>query len=296
MTIDIGRIGIWSGVFDAHPTSDVQAACVQIEAMGYSTVWLPEAVGRDPFVASATCLAATDELCLATGIANIYARDPMTTAACQRTLAEAYPGRFLLGLGVSHHHLVERLRKHDYSRPLSYMRQYLTDMDNSMFQAVGPAEDPGRVLAALGPKMLETAATQASGAHPYFTTPEHTARARSIMGPDALLAPEQMVVLDTDADTARAIGRQAMAIYLRAPNYLNNLRTLGFDDADWADHKAPSDRLVDAIVAWGTPDQIAMKVNEHYAAGADHVCVQVLRADMALPLDEWRTLAGVLVA
>lgn len=295
MTVDIGPIGIWSGVFDAHPTREVQAACARIEELGYSTVWLPEAVGRDPFVAAATCLAATDELRLATGIANIYARDPMTMVACQRTLAEAFPGRFLLGMGVSHHHLVERLRKHDYAKPLSYMRRYLEDMDAAMFAAIGPDEDPGRVLAALGPKMLETAATQASGAHPYFTTPEHTATARAVMGPDALLAPEQMVVLETDPAEARRIGRAAMAIYLRAPNYLRNLRTLGFADDDWADHQAASDRLVDAIVAWGTADQIAARVAEHRAAGADHVCVQVLRADMAIPLEEYRILAEVLV-
>ena len=295
MTVDIGPIGIWSGVFDAHPTREAQAACAELESLGYSAVWLPEAVGRDPFVAAATVLSATDQLRVATGIANIYARDPMTMAACQKTLAEAFPDRFLLGLGVSHHHLVERLRKHDYTRPLSYMRQYLDDMDAAMFAAVGPTDDPGRVLAALGPKMLETAASQASGAHPYFTTPEHTARAREIMGPDALLAPEQMVVLDTDPISARAVARQGTAIYLRAPNYVRNLRTLGFDDSDWADVKAPSDRLVDAIVAWGTPDQIRARVDEHRAAGADHVCVQVLRSDLDLPTDEWRVLADVLV-
>ena len=296
MAIDIGRIGIWSGVLDAHPTRDVQAACRELEAMGFPTLWVPEAVGRDPFVAAGTLLAATERLRLATGIANIYARDPMTTVACQRTLAEAYPGRFLLGLGVSHHHLVERLRKHDYSKPLAYMQAYLQAMDEAMFAAVGPSEDPGRVIAALGPRMLETAAAQASGAHPYLTTPEHTARARATMGPDSLLAPEQMVVLESDPDTARAIARQGLAVYLRAPNYQRNLRTLGFDDADWADPKAASDRLVDGLVAWGGPEAVAERVAEHHAAGADHVCVQVLRADMELPVAEWRSLAEVLLA
>lgn len=296
MAIDIGRIGIWSGVLDAHPTRDVQAACRELEAMGIPTLWVPEAVGRDPFVAAGTLLAATERLRLATGIANIYARDPMTTVACQRTLAEAYPGRFLLGLGVSHHHLVERLRKHDYSKPLAYMQAYLQAMDEAMFAAVGPSEDPGRVIAALGPRMLETAAAQASGAHPYLTTPEHTARARATMGPDPLLAPEQMVVLESDPDTARAIARQGLAVYLRAPNYQRNLRTLGFDDADWADPKAASDRLVDGLVAWGGPEAVAERVAEHHAAGADHVCVQVLRADMELPVAEWRSLAEVLLA
>ncbi|MEY3362178.1 MAG: hypothetical protein RL531_1897 [Actinomycetota bacterium] len=296
MAIDIGRIGIWAGVLDAHPTRDVQAACRELEALGYPTLWIPEAVGRDPFVAAGTLLAATDRLNLATGIANIYARDPMTTVACQRTLAEAYPGRFLLGLGVSHHHLVERLRKHDYSKPRAYMQAYLRAMDEAMFAAVGPTEDPGRVIAALGPRMLETAAAQASGAHPYLTTPEHTARARATMGPDALLAPEQMVVLETDPGAARAIARQGLAVYLRAPNYQRNLRTLGFDDADWADPKAASDRLVDGLVAWGSAERVRDRVAEHHAAGADHVCVQVLRADVAIPVAEWRELAGVLLA
>jgi probable F420-dependent oxidoreductase len=295
MTIDIGRIGIWTGVLDAHPTKDAQAAAQLVESLGFPTMWVPEAVGRDPFVASANYLAATSSLRIATGIANIYARDPMTTAACQKTLAEAYPERFLLGLGVSHHHLVARLRKHDYSRPLTYMREYLTAMDESLFMAVGPATDPGRVIAALGPKMLETAAAQASGAHPYFTTPEHTALARATMGAGPLLAPEQMVVVETDPAKARAVARGGMAVYLRAPNYLNNLLRLGFDESDWADPKNASDRLVDAIVAWGTPEQIADRVQQHLDAGADHVCVQALRADTKVPADEWTALASVLL-
>ncbi|CAB5019676.1 unannotated protein [freshwater metagenome] len=294
MTVDIGRIGVWSGVFDAHPMSAVQDACVEIEAMGYSTVWLPEAVGRDPFVVAGACLAATSTLRLATGIANIYARDPMTTVACQRTLAEAYPGRFMLGLGVSHHHLVERLRKHDYSKPLAYMQEYLKAMDEAMFVAVGPDEDPGRVIAALGPKMLKTAATQCTGAHPYLTTPEHTLRAREVMGEGALLAPEQMVVVETDPEKARSVGRKSLAIYLRAPNYQRNLLTLGFDESDWADPNNASDRLVDGLIAWGTPEQIKVRVDAHLAAGADHVCIQTLRDDTTMPLDEWRAMAEVL--
>jgi probable F420-dependent oxidoreductase len=295
MTVDIGRIGIWSGVFDAHPTAVVQDACREIELLGYSAVWLPEAVGRDPLVLAANLLSATSELRLATGIANIYARDAMTMVSGQKALAEAYEGRFLLGLGVSHQHLVAGVRKHDYSKPYSYMREYLDAMDSALFMSVGPAEDPGRVLAALGPKMLELAATKASGAHPYFVTPEHTAFARKVMGPGPLLAPEQKVVLDSDPVTARATARAAMAIYLRAPNYLRNLRTLGFDDQDWADYKNPSDRLVDAIVAWGSAEQIADRVQQHFDAGADHVCIQALNTDMSIPIADLRELAGVLL-
>jgi probable F420-dependent oxidoreductase len=293
MAIDIGRIGIWTGALDGHPTAQAQEACRTLESLGYATLWIPEAVGRDPFVAAANYLSATSRLRLATGIANIYARDPITMAACQKTLAEAYPDRFLLGLGVSHWHLVEHLRKHSYSKPLSYMKEYLAAMDAARFLAVGPEHEPARVLAALGPKMLEVAATQANGAHPYFTTAEHTATARSVMGPDPLLAPEQMVVLEADPVRARQIARTGMAVYLRAPNYLNNLARLGFGEDDVAD--GGSDRLVDAIVAWGTADQIRQRVQAHFDAGANHVCVQVLRDDRELPLQEWRELAGALL-
>jgi probable F420-dependent oxidoreductase len=292
-SVDIGRVGIWYGMIDALPTPEAQRAAQVVEELGFGALWVAEAVGRDPFVASAVLLAATERLPLATGIANIYARDPMTTAAAQKTLAEAYPGRFLLGLGVSHKHLVTNVRKHDYSKPYSYMVDYLDAMDSSLFMAVGPSDDPGRLLAALGPKMLELSATKANGAHPYFTTPEHTATARAVMGGDALLAPEQMVVLDTDATEARRIARAGMAVYLRAPNYLNNLQRLGFGADDVAD--GGSDRLVDAIVAWGTPEQIAARVRAHHDAGADHVCVQVLQDGMAMPERQWRELAAVLL-
>jgi probable F420-dependent oxidoreductase len=214
--------------------------------------------------------------------------------AGQKTLSEAFPGRFLLGLGVSHAHLVSGVRKHDYSKPYSYMVDYLGRMDEALFMAVGPDDDGGRVLAALGPKMLALSASAANGAHPYFTTPDHTKVAREAIGNDALLAPEQMVVLETDAADARRIAREGMAVYMRAPNYLNNLRRLGFDDDDFAD--GGSDRLVDAIVVWGTEAQVAARVTEHHDAGADHVCVQVLHDGLAMPEDQWRRLAPVLLA
>jgi probable F420-dependent oxidoreductase len=175
------------------------------------------------------------------------------------------------------------------------MRDYLQAMDAARYSAVAPAAAPPRVLAALGPRMLELSATAAQGAHPYLTTPEHTARARGILGDGSLLAPEQMVVLDADPSTARVTARQALSFYLRAPGYLANLRSLGFDDSDWADPKAASDRLVDALVAWGPLEKIAGRVAEHHAAGADHVCVQVLRPDRELPLAEWTELAGALL-
>lgn len=293
-TVDIGRVGIWYGGIDALPTPEAKRAARIIDELGYGALWLAEAVGRDPFASAAVLLSATDRLPLATGIANIYARDPMTMAAGQKTLAEAFPNRFLLGLGVSHGHLVAGVRKHDYSKPYSYMVEYLRRMDEAMFMAVPPEGDPGRVLAALGPKMLELSATAANGAHPYFTTPDHTAMARESMGSDALLAPEQMVVLSSDPTEARRIARAGMKIYLGLPNYYNNLARSGFDESDWAN--GGSDRLVDAIVAWGSEEQIAARVAEHHAAGADHVCVQVLTDDRSrMPDAEWRRLAPALL-
>jgi probable F420-dependent oxidoreductase len=295
MALDIGRVGIWTGTFDAHPSARVKVAGEELESLGFKTLWIPEAVGRDPFVTAALLLGATGNLIVATGIANVYARDPMTMKACQRTLAEAFPGRFLLGLGVSSPALVQKVRHHDYDKPLSYMDNYLTAMDEAMFSAVGPKDEPPRLLAALGPKMLELAARRTLGAHPYLTTPEHTRHAREVMGPDALLAPEQMVVLETDPAKARAVGRAGVASYLRAPGYLANLKRMGFADDDWANPREATDRLVDGIVAWGDLDAVAARVRAHLDAGADHVCVQVLRPDREIPSPEWRELATALL-
>ena len=292
--VELGIFGIWYGRIDALPTSQAKEAAQLVESLGFGALWVAEAVGRDPFVSSSILLGATSTLALATGIANIYARDPMTMVAGQKTLAEAFPDRFLLGLGVSHAILVASVRKHVYSKPYSFMVEYLARMDKALFMAQGPANDPGRVLAALGPKMLELSASAANGAHPYFTTPQHTEIARATIGPDALLAPEQMVVLETDPVEARRIARAGMKIYLGLPNYFNNLLRLGFEEHDRAD--GGSDRLVDAIVAWGSDDQIAARVAQHHEAGADHVCVQVLQDGRDLPEAQLRRLATVLLA
>jgi probable F420-dependent oxidoreductase len=290
-SLDIGRVGIWTGVLDAVPSSEAQRLAGVIEGAGFETLWIPETIGRDPFVTATLLLSATSTLRVATGIANIYARDALTMANTQRSLEEAFPGRFLLGLGVSHHHLVDRVRHHDYSKPYSKMVQYLDEMDSSLFMAVGPQERPPTVLAALGPKMLALAATRAAGAHPYFVTVDHTALARETLGAGPLLAPEQMVVLETDPATAREKARGGMAIYLRAPNYLNNLLRLGFTEDDFAD--GGSDRLVDAIVAWGSIDDVLARVQAHHDAGADHVCVQVLGANLLeVPEQAWRDLGA----
>ena len=289
MGVELGRVGIWTGVLDAMPSIDAQRRAGLLEELGFQTLWIPETVGRDPFVTASLLLSATDRLNVATGIANIYARDPLTMANTQRTLEEAFPARFLLGLGVSHRTLVEGVRNHDYSKPYSAMVAYLEAMDAAEFRAVGPRQRPQTVLAALGPKMLALSAFAVDGAHPYFTNPEHTALAREIMGPDALLLPEQMVVLETDPSRARDIARKNMKIYLGLPNYANNLRRLGFTEEDI---ETPTDKLVDAVVAWGKIDAAADRISEHIEAGADHVCVQVLTEDRGdVPEDGWRELA-----
>ena len=291
--MDLGRIGIWA-FLDMLPARDAQAAAKEIEDLGFGALWIPEALGREAFTSSAILLAGTKRLVVATGIANVWARDAMAMAAAQRTLCEAYPDRFLLGMGVSHQPLVGGLRGHDYRRPLSYMRDYLDAMDRAPFIAAQPSSPPPRVLAALHPKMLELARERSWGSHPYFVTPEHTARARKALGTDRFLAPEQAVLLERDATTARTIARQHMAIYLGLPNYCRNLLTLGFSDADLAN--GGSDRLVDAIVAWGDVETIRARVRAHHDAGADHVCLQALTADMAsVPREQWRVLAKELL-
>jgi probable F420-dependent oxidoreductase len=293
--MDIGRVGIWTFYFERQPADRVRAAAAEIEALGYGALWIPEAMGREAFTHAGLLLAATQRLVVATGIANIWARDPMATAAAQKTLAEAYPDRFLLGLGVSHAPLVEGVRGHRYERPLAAMRAYLDAMDGAPYLPPPPSPPPPRVLAALAPKMLALAAERAWGSHPYFVPVEHTRQAREILGTGPLLAPEQAVILERDAGRARAIARTHMATYLGLPNYANNLRRLGFGDTDLA--SGGSDRLVDAIVAWGDVDTIVARVRAHRAAGADHVCVQVLHeAEHELPLREWRELAPVLLA
>lgn len=291
--MDIGRIGIWA-FLDMLPARDAQAAAREIEDLGFGALWIPEAMGREAFAAAGVLLAATERLVVATGIANVWARDAMAMAGAQKTLCEAYPDRFLLGMGVSHEPLVGGLRGHAYRKPLTFMRRYLDAMDAAPFAAVPPASPPKRVLAALHPKMLELARERAWGSHPYFVTPAHTKRARAALGAGRLLAPEQAVVLETNAETARAIARQHMSIYLGLPNYCRNLLTLGFEEADLAN--GGSDRLVDAIVAWGDVAQVAARVREHHDAGADHVCLQALAPDLgSAPRAQWRALARALL-
>jgi probable F420-dependent oxidoreductase len=239
-------------------------------------------------------LGATRRCVIATGVSPIHNRDAVASANGQRALDEAFPGRFLLGLGVSHKWLVEGIRGGTYTKPLAAMRTYLDAMDAAPYTSAAPTVLGRRVLAALGPKMLALAAERADGAHPYLTTPDHTAKARAILGADRILAPDQKVLIETDPIEARRVGRMHLQNYLSQPNYRNSLLRQGFDESDLDDDG--SDRLVDAIVAWGDIDAIAARVQEHLDAGATHVAVQLLRSDMAdLPLVEYRLLADALV-
>lgn len=292
--MDLGRVGVWQYQLDQMPSARSQEVAAEIEELGYGALWLPEMVGRESFVSSTLLLSGTSRIVVATGIAGIYSRDALCANSALHTITEAFPERFLMGLGVSHQVMVEGIRGHDYSRPYSTMVAYLDAMDAGMFTASPPTTPTHRVLAALGPKMLTLAAERTDGAHPYFVPVEHTAFAREQMGPDAKLYPEQAVVLETDPTRAREVARGHMSTYLTLPNYTNNLKRFGFTDDDLAD--GGSDRLVDAIVAWGDEAAVAERVAAHHAAGADHVCIQVLPHEpTAAPLEEWRRLAPALL-
>jgi probable F420-dependent oxidoreductase len=292
--MDIGRFGIWTFTLDLVPSARSIEHVDELDELGFGAVWVPEAVGREAFTSAALLLRGGSDIVVATGIASIWARDPMAAGAAHRTLTEAHPDRFLLGLGVSHQPMVEGIRRHDYTKPYSRMVEYLDGMDRTLFMATAPTTEPQRVLAALGPKMLELSRDRAAGAHPYFVPPEHTAIAREALGEGPLLAVEQAVVFETDPTRAREIARTHTGIYTGLPNYANNLRRLDptLEEADFAD--AGSDRLVDAIVAWGSDDDIVARIQAHVDAGADHVCIQVITDGVEVPVAEWRRLAALL--
>lgn len=271
-----GKLGVWAHT-DCFSASQLSDFANQLQDWGYSALWIPEAIGRDPFVTLGFLASETDRLILATGIANIYARDPMAMKAIRKTLSELLPGRFILGLGVSHPHLVSHLRGHEWEKPVPKMRGYLDALDQAFYQGAEPEFEAPIVLAALRPLMLRLAADRTQGAHPYLVTPAHTRRAREIMGKGPWLCPEQMVMLETDAVKARKAARQNLAVYLRAPNYQNSLLEIGFTPEDFT--AGGSDRLVDELVPWGSEEQLRARIQEHWDAGADHVCVQALRSD-----------------
>jgi probable F420-dependent oxidoreductase len=284
-------VGIWTSTHESLPASRSGEVASELESLGYSAMWLPEAWGRESFTSASLLLAATSSLTVATGIANIWARDAVTSANAARTLNAAYDDRFVLGLGVSHQPLVQRLRGHEYAAPLAQMRQFLSAMNAAPMFAPEGDHEFATVIAALGPKMLELGATLADGVHPYLVTPEHTALARQIVG-DKFIGVEQAVVLGDSREEYLERAHNYLNDYTGLDNYRHSWRRLGFRDEDFV--RGGSERLCEAMVVHGDEQTILERVNEHRAAGADHVCLQVLGADRStIPLDEWRRLAPV---
>ena len=281
--------GIWSGALRYGDPAAAAEAAAELEGLGYTALWLPD-VGGDLFGAVANVLAATSTATVATGILNLWMHDAAETAEQFHSLTDAHGDRFLVGIGISHAPLIDAAGAGRYRQPLARTREYLDALDATD----QPLPADRRVLAALGPKMLELARTRTAGTHPYLVTPEHTAIARDALGDGALVAPEQAVVLETDPDRARTIARTHLAMYIGLPNYSNNWKRIGFTDEDTA--HGGSDRLVDALVVWGDEEAIARRVDEHRAAGADHVCLQVLTADtMGFAVEESRRLAAAVI-
>jgi probable F420-dependent oxidoreductase len=285
MTTALGRYGIWSAALRAEPNGDngeVIEAVQELEELGYGALWIG---GSSDVSHAAPLVEATSSIVLATGILSIWQHDAAEVAARHTALTAAHPGRFLLGLGASHAQLAAA-----YQRPYSTMVSYLDALD----AAERPVPASERVLAALGPKMLKLAADRAAGAHPYLVTAEHTAEARATLGENALLAPELKVILETDPERARTIARDCLALYLALPNYTNNFLRLGFTEEDLAN--GGSDRLVDAVFAWGDAERVRARTDEFLAAGADHLALQVVESSDAkgLPREGYRRLAEVL--
>ena len=292
--MNLGRAGAWLGSMANLPAKDLRRAVAEIEQMGFGTIWLGESLAREPFAGAAIILAATTRVTVATGIANIYVRDATAMINGARTLAEAWPNRFVLGVGVSHVPLV-KARGHQYERPVSAMRAYLEAMENAPYRAAMPNPPPSILLAALGVNMLQLARERTAGAHPYFVPVEHTLEARGVLGEDRVLAPELAVVFARNREGARATGERYMRTYLGLENYRRNLLRLGWPH----DELEPpgSDRIFDAVIAWGPDEEIARKVRLHHEAGADHVAVQVLTATPErAPLDDLRRLAPLVVS
>jgi probable F420-dependent oxidoreductase len=295
---ELGPVGVWSGALGMLPATRAREAVAEIERLGYGAIWFPEPVGgKEALTHAALLLTWSERITVAAAIANIWARDAIAMANAGRALSDAYPDRFLLGLGASNEISVPA-RGHEYARPLSRMRSYLDAFDEAPYLAPEPAAPVRRFLAALGPKMLALAAERSMGAHPYFVPVEHTAFARERLGPEPLLAVAQPFVLLDDGeghrDAVRPHTTAHMSFYLARKAYRQNLKRFGWTDADFED--AGSDALLDAIVAWGDVDSIAARVRAHLDAGADHVCVQPLCADASDPqLVRLRRMAPALI-
>jgi probable F420-dependent oxidoreductase len=269
-------LGVWASTNALNQKELAHLAC-EVERLGYGALWYPESLSYECFALAGYLLSQTNELIIASGIANIYARDSVTAAQGHDSLNHLYNGRFLLGLGVSHVPLVEGARGHKYGKPVATMRQYLQDMKAANIDLTIKSDDRSIVLAALGPKMLELSAASTKGALPYCVTPDHTIEARKIMGPEAWLCVEQKVCLTSDQEKARGVAQQQMARYMALPNYRNNWFRLGFTE-DEVTGKGAS-RFLDAMVVWGKEQTIQNCIEAHFKAGADQVVLQAFRPD-----------------
>ncbi len=291
----VGQVGIWSGALASATAADARAAVGQMEALGYGAVWFGETprLGREAFTHAGLLLAATHRMSVATGIANIWLRHPAAAAAAAHTLAEAYPGRFVLGLGASHAAALS-LVGGTYDKPLSAMRTYLGQMAEATYLGPAPEHPVPVVVAALRHRMQELARDFADGMHSFFVDPAHTRAARALLGPVPLLAPEQAVVVDADPDSARRRARKHVQSRLGLPNYVNNVRALGYSDQDL--DGGGSDALVDGLIAWGDAPTVAARIQAHLDAGADHVAVHPLETRQdPFGLEQLATLAPYVV-
>jgi probable F420-dependent oxidoreductase len=287
--MDLGTIGVWSGALRNGERSAMAAAAAELEELGYGALWFPGGGHQGLAEHIDSLLGATRRVVVATGIVNIWTHPAAEIAAEHRAITQAYPERFLLGIGISHQRVVEGSGL-KYERPMQKLTSYLDELD----AAATPVPVDQRILASLGPRSLQIARERSCGSHPYFVPPEHTRIARQALGPGKILAPEQMVVVDADPARARAVARPSIDRYLHAPNYTSNLLRLGFEASDF--DNGGSDRLVDAIVAHGDPATIMQQARLHHQAGADHVCIQVLTdppQDLAQAMSGWRQLAQV---
>ncbi len=285
--MDLTGVGVWSSQLRYGDPAETAEAAAELEELGFTALWIPD-VGGPVMDSVAHLLSSTQDVVIATGILNLWMQEPSHVATSYASLTATHGERFLLGIGVSHAPLIDSKEPGRYRKPLAATRAYLDAIDSTE----QPVPKENRVLAALGPKMLELAATRSRGAHPYLVTPDHTRYAREQLGDDPLLLPEQTVLLTNNADEARAIGTDWLRTYLALPNYANNLLRSGFTEEDLT---SVSDRLFDALIAWGDEETVLRRVTEHLDAGADHVCVQVLTADpREFPRDQWRRLASAL--
>jgi probable F420-dependent oxidoreductase len=290
--MELGPIGVWSGALRRGERQAVLEAAAELEEMGYGTLWFPGAQHDGLAEHIQAMLAATRKVVVATGIVSVWTHPAAVMAEAHHEFTQAYPGRFLLGIGISHQRAVEGAGI-TYEKPLQKLRSYLDELD----AAPHPVPIDERILASLGPLSLKLSRERSVGTHPYFMPVEHTRIAREAVGSGKVVAPEQMVVVETEPGRARTIARGSMDRYLHAPNYVDNLLRLGYTDADI--RNGGSDRLVDDLIAWGSADRISQRIREHHAAGADHVCIQVLTenpADLQAAMAGWRQLAPALVA